>query len=182
MYITDVSIDRDAPARRFCVASCTTADAANQLLVPHPRVWHAHAGAHSGRPCFSLSHGVAPHAAASVWAARKRAGSLACAPAVPRSAAPAPRPPHPRSQADGDGPELRSLLSPALLLPWVRRPEQLFGHWLRLEAYAIAPVAEKLLDAFVFLGLLEDADDPPPAPKAAKLNVSGGVAGWGTRG
>eukprot|EP00198_Chlamydomonas_reinhardtii_P001175 XP_001690510.1 predicted protein [Chlamydomonas reinhardtii] len=52
-----------------------------------------------------------------------------------------------------------------------RRTCQLFGHWLRLEAYAIAPVAEKVVDGVTFMGLLEDAQDPPPPPKLSKLQV-----------
>ncbi|GIL57816.1 hypothetical protein Vafri_13041 [Volvox africanus] len=63
------------------------------------------------------------------------------------------------------------LISPPELLPWVSRPEQLFGHWLRLEAFAIAPVADKVVDAMTYMGRLDTDLPPPPQPKLSKLHV-----------
>ncbi|GIL78340.1 hypothetical protein Vretifemale_7776, partial [Volvox reticuliferus] len=63
------------------------------------------------------------------------------------------------------------LISPPELLPWVTRPEQLFGHWLRLEAFAIAPVADKVVDAMTYMGRLDTDLPPPPQPKISKLHV-----------
>ncbi|GLI66474.1 hypothetical protein VaNZ11_010317, partial [Volvox africanus] len=63
------------------------------------------------------------------------------------------------------------LISPPELLPWVSRPEQLFGHWLRLEAFAIAPVADKVVDAITYMGRLDTDLPPPPQPKLSKLHV-----------
>lgn len=98
---------------------------------------------------------------------------------VPPPPPPPPSTPHPFSAQPPAGPlalqshrgdgALTHLISPADLLPWVSSPEQLFGHWLRLEAYAIAPQAHKVVDALVYMGPLDVA--PPRPPLLSKIQV-----------
>lgn len=65
-------------------------------------------------------------------------------------------------------PKTTSLISPAALLPWVNTPLQLYGHWLRIEAYSLVPCATKVVDGLVYMGDM------------ATLGASGvGVAGSG---
>lgn len=61
-------------------------------------------------------------------------------------------------------------LSLSHLLPWVRRPHDLYLHWVRVEAYAVVPVAAKVLDACVFLCGPED-DVPGAAPDVSSMSV-----------
>jgi hypothetical protein len=63
-----------------------------------------------------------------------------------------------------------TIIDLAAVLPWVRQPRDLFRHWVRLEAYAIMPIAVKVLDTHVFLCAPED-DVPGVPPNAAGMRV-----------
>ncbi|EFJ46292.1 hypothetical protein VOLCADRAFT_93422 [Volvox carteri f. nagariensis] len=158
VYLTDIAPGNPL-ARRVCIATCTTADQHKQLLVPPPPA--ARLRPASASPSSSAATATATAAATHP----SRSNSTA-----PRPSTASPRP-------------LRllpstPLISPAELLPWISRPEQLFGHWLRLEAFAIAPVADKVVDGMIYMGQLDDNNNnngggmaQPPQPKISNLHV-----------
>ncbi|KAG2489488.1 hypothetical protein HYH03_011941 [Edaphochlamys debaryana] len=176
VYITDIAPGEHV-ARRMCIASCTTADLNNQLLVPQPPPpTPPRAPTPDPFNPDTLEHAGADPGASGGGAWAWPPGGTPD-PRTHTSALYAPPPPPP---------EVGPTISPAALLPWVQRPEQLYGHWLRLEAYAIAPVAEKVVDAVTFMGALEEDDLAPPPPRMDKLHVieirphGGGGGGGGT--
>ncbi|KAL6758901.1 hypothetical protein V8C86DRAFT_2584305 [Haematococcus lacustris] len=64
--------------------------------------------------------------------------------------------------------ELTCVINAVDQLPWVSHPSQLQEHWVRLEAYAISPVAQKCVDSVLFLGP-EHARGEPPNPSAMDI-------------
>ncbi|KXZ47600.1 hypothetical protein GPECTOR_34g759 [Gonium pectorale] len=163
VYVTDIT-PGSSVARRCCIASCTTADELGQLLVPQPSSRQLSAGGDTGPP--------PPSEAPSLMATAQREQ-----PPAPDALALAARrhPGRRRPQvlvSEQAGVKLGPVISPADLLPWVARPEQLQGHWLRLEAFAIAPMAEKVLDTMAHMG--DPGLEQPPEkhqPKLSRLQV-----------
>lgn len=83
------------------------------------------------------------------------------------------------------------VLHVAELLPWVATPTALHRHWVRVEGYALVPVAAKVLDACAFMAGPEDDVPQPPdlrtitvvdyKPPAAGAAADSGAAKPGSR-
>lgn len=73
-----------------------------------------------------------------------------------------------------EDPSPTPFISPAALLPWLHAPIQLYGQWLRLEAYSLVPRATKVVDGLVYMGDL--------TPSGSHGTGSGHASGPGLHG